>query len=150
VLTDAIHLLGDVRRLQHPSALVFGLLPLYALFFVAGFACYVASLGQLRRYLRAKELTRLVLPAEAGLHLLCAVGLFLGRFDRLNSWDVLARPHAVASAVYHLVAARPLVSIIAMLVVIAVATSAMHTIAQSLARAVQRLLLLGTRAVGLA
>jgi uncharacterized membrane protein len=139
VLTDAVHLVVDVRRLQHPSALVFGLLPIYGLFFVAGFACYVAALAQLRRYLRAKDLTRLILPSETCLHVLAAVGLFLGRFDRLNSWDVLARPHAVASALYHLLAARPLVSIIAMLIVIAVATAASLTLVQSFARAVQRL-----------
>ena len=34
---------------------------------------------------------RLADPSKAGLHAVVAVGFFLGRFDRLNSWDILAR-----------------------------------------------------------
>jgi uncharacterized membrane protein len=44
------------------------------------------------RYLRKNGRAGWVLPAELTLHGLCAVGIHLGRFDRLNTWDAVARP----------------------------------------------------------
>lgn len=123
VLTDVIHLGQDVRRVQHPSALLFGLLPVYAAFFAAGFACYVGSLVRLRRYLGAVGRASLIVPVEVCLHTLAAVGVFLGRFDRLNSWDILQRPVAVAESLRTLTDHRPLATIIATLLIIAGAAS---------------------------
>jgi uncharacterized membrane protein len=139
VLTDVIHLVADVRHLHHPSALVYGVLPLYGVFFAAGFACYVVALGRLRRYLREEGRPGLVWPSESGLHALAAVGVFLGRFDRLNSWDLLQRPRAVVSALLHLAGARPAFTVAAILVVIAVATSTSLSVGRSLGDARQRL-----------
>jgi uncharacterized membrane protein len=118
---------------------VVGILPLYSLFFVAGFACYVGAIWQLRRYLRAEGQARLVLPGEACLHALAAVGLFLGRFDRLNSWDFVARPRAVAMALYHLIGGGPLLTLAAILIVIVPATAGSISFMRSFGRAVRRL-----------
>jgi uncharacterized membrane protein len=136
VLTDAIHLVADVRRLQHPSALIFGLLPLYGVFFSAGFACYVVSLVRLCRYLRQRGRARLALPTEAALHVLAAVGIFLGRFERLNSWDVLARPGAITTALRHLADGRSLAIVATALAVIAVGKAVSVGVAQTVRQVV--------------
>jgi len=100
VLTDVIHLADAVRATDSDLQVAFVLIPTYAAFFLAGFGCYVASVVLLERWLRAQgwSLPQL-LGADVTVHALCAVGVFLGRVFRFNSWDLLARPHDVASVV---------------------------------------------------
>ena len=50
------------------------------------------TLVRLGRYLREEGKASLVLPAESSLHVLVALGVFLGRFEHLNSWDAVTRP----------------------------------------------------------
>jgi len=100
VLTDVIHLVEDTRATASPAVFSFALMPQYALFFLVGFEAYVLSLLLVGRYLQRLGLSRWIVPAEVGLHALCAIGVHLGRFERLNTWDVLTRPghlgHAIA------------------------------------------------------
>ena len=94
VLTDVIHLSGQVRRTGstlHTGLLVFE----YAAFMAVGLALYGGCLFLLRRRLQADGLERWRWPAELVLHALCSVGIFLGRVLRLNSWDVVTRPGTV-------------------------------------------------------
>jgi uncharacterized membrane protein len=98
VLTDVLHLVGDVQR-SSDAVIVFGLLPQYGLFFLAGFGAYVAALVALERYLVRAGLRRHVLPAMVAIHGLSAVGVYLGRFLRFNSWDLLVAPNSIADAV---------------------------------------------------
>jgi uncharacterized membrane protein len=123
VLTDTIHLMQDVHQ-AGPSALFDAVVPLYGAYFTAGLACYAGALTRLKRYLVADGRAGLGLPAELSLHLLAAVGIFLGRVDRLNSWDILARPVGVVVAVVHLVQSRPLVTLVVLVVMVGVAKSA--------------------------
>jgi uncharacterized membrane protein len=99
VLSDVIHLFDDIR--MAPSDLqVLGLyLPLYLTFFALGFGAYVAALDLARRYLRHEAPSVHWLPIEGALHLACAIGIYLGRVLRLNSWEVFTRPHAVLAAI---------------------------------------------------
>jgi uncharacterized membrane protein len=92
VLTDVIHLVDDARYAPSDAVFSFALLPQYAVFFLIGFEAYVGSLLFLGRYLRREQRASWVLPVELTLHGLCAVGILLGRFDRLNTWDAIARP----------------------------------------------------------
>ena len=94
VLTDVIHLSGQIRRTGstlHTGMLVFE----YAAFIAVGLALYGGCLFLLRRRLQADGLERWRWPAELALHGLCSVGIFLGRVLRLNSWDVVTRPRTV-------------------------------------------------------
>ena len=95
VLTDVIHLFGDVRAVQSDAVLSFAVLPQYGLFMLAGFLCYVASLILLEGYVGTRQ-ARWMRPA---IHGLSAIGIYLGRVVRLNSWDVFVRPVAVGRAV---------------------------------------------------
>jgi uncharacterized membrane protein len=94
VLTDVIHLGTDLRKTTSDLQ-VLGLLLEYGLLFATGLAFYGGSLAVLRRRLLADGLARWRWAAEIGLHAVCSVGIFLGRFFRLNSWDLVVRPSAV-------------------------------------------------------
>jgi uncharacterized membrane protein len=94
VLTDVVHLSGQVRRAD--STLHAGMLVVeYAAFMAVGLALYGGCLFLLRRRLQTDGRERWRWPAELVLHLLCSVGIFLGRVLRLNSWDVVTRPGTV-------------------------------------------------------
>ena len=99
VLTDIIHLLADVRVGAGDFEVAFVYVPVFATFFGIGFGAYVATLRLVRNYLAASGWPR---PAsfslELGLHALSAVGVFLGRVVRLNSWSVVTEPKEVLRA----------------------------------------------------
>ena len=94
VLTDVIHLARDAHRATSDLQ-VLGLLVQYGLLVAVGLAFYGGCLAVLRRRLLADGLGRWRWPAEIGLHAVCSVGIFLGRFFRLNSWDLVVRPGSV-------------------------------------------------------
>jgi uncharacterized membrane protein len=112
VLTDVIHLLEDARRTSSDAVVSFALLPQYALFFLVGFEAYVLSLLLLGRYLRREGRGSWVVPVEVGLHALCAIGIHLGRFERLNTWDAVVRPERMWQALAGL---DPLIVLLAFL-----------------------------------
>jgi uncharacterized membrane protein len=99
-LTDLLHLVRKARqepRLPEWAVVVFTM-PEYVLYVGAGLLSYVLSLQFLGDDLRRRGRGRLVVPLEALLHVLCAVGIYLGRVYRMNSWDVATDPGAVAGA----------------------------------------------------
>jgi uncharacterized membrane protein len=98
VLTDVIHLERDARAAYPSKVISLAVLSQYALFFLVGFEAYVASLILLGRYIARVGRPRWVLPMELVIHGLCAVGIQLGRIDRLNSWDLVARPHHIVQS----------------------------------------------------
>jgi uncharacterized membrane protein len=120
VLTDVIHLVNDIR--WHPSIWLITLiiLPLYLVFILTGFEAYVLSLINLGNYLRRQGQKQWVLGAEITLHSLSAIGIYLGRFKRFNSWDLVTQLDTVLSSVLSdLVEKRPLVVIVITFFVIA-------------------------------
>ena len=98
VLTDVVHFGGDVRTAGSQRAALFGVLPLYALFILIGMESYTLSLRLLRQYLTRAGWRRRETAVIAAVHLVCAVGVVVGRVQRLNSWDVL-RPARFAAGV---------------------------------------------------
>ena len=96
VLTDIIHIVRFIREGAPIWTIVFILVPQYFLFMLVGAEAYVLSLVNLGRYLQKQGQRRWVSAAELGLHALCAFGIYLGRFPRFNSWDLLTHPTHLA------------------------------------------------------
>jgi uncharacterized membrane protein len=99
-LTDLLHLVRKARQdppLPEWAVVVFSM-PEYVLYVGAGLSSYVFSLLLLGDDLRRRGKGRLVVPLEAALHVLCAVGIYLGRVVRFNSWDMATDPQAVMGA----------------------------------------------------
>jgi len=92
LLTDIIHL---IRATQSGySVWVIGLVffPLHLIAILGGFEAYVVSLINQGYYLKRIGAKAWILWAELGIHLLCAIGVFIGRFRRFNSWDLVTDP----------------------------------------------------------
>ncbi|MEA5464127.1 DUF1361 domain-containing protein [Leptothoe sp. PORK10 BA2] len=95
VLTDIIHLVKDIRSGQSVWAVALILVPQYFVFIGLGIFAYTLAIVNLGRYLSRLGKIRWVLPTELTLHGLSAIGIYLGRFLRFNSWDLVTRPGTV-------------------------------------------------------
>jgi uncharacterized membrane protein len=120
VLTDVIHLIEDIREINSVWMITLVVIPLYLLFILAGFEAYVVSLINFGYYLSWIGQGRWILGAELLTHALSAVGIYLGRFQRFNSWDFITQPDALATTVVEdVLGKRPLVIIAITFVVVA-------------------------------
>lgn len=96
ILTDSIHIM-ELSQQNYPRwAIMLILIPQYTFFIVLGFEAYVISLVKLDQYLTN------IIPAKPYLillnaiaHSLCVVGIYIGRFERFNSWDFVTKPGMV-------------------------------------------------------
>jgi len=99
VVTDLVHLRGDVMAARSDLAVVGGVLPAYATFVIAGFVIYTLVLREAGRFLEAEGLGRWRPGVEVAVHFVCAVGVVLGRVARLNSWEPVTEPHTTGERV---------------------------------------------------
>lgn len=128
VITDVVHLFDDIRRSRSDLQVLGLFLPVYACFFLAGMAAYTISLERLWRFAAARWSVRRALAIEVGLHLLCAVGVYLGRVVRLNSWQVFTRPQQVLGSLDWLVGPFPVFVILVTATVLGVASLAWRVV----------------------
>jgi uncharacterized membrane protein len=123
VITDLIHLVHDIRYGPVASywTVVLLIIPQYVVFVVVGFAAYLLSLIWLGDWLRAIGWQDRIPWVEQGLHGLSAIGVFLGRFWRFNSWDLITQPDTLLDRVTtDLGARRPLATIGLIWVILAI------------------------------
>lgn len=99
VLTDVIHLVDDIRHSHSIWAITLLIIPQYLLFFFMGFEAYVISLVNLGSYLIKQGARRFIIPVEFFLHTLSAIGIYLGRFQRFNSWDIITNLDNLSSTI---------------------------------------------------
>ncbi|MGB3672636.1 MAG: DUF1361 domain-containing protein [Phormidesmis sp.] len=98
VLTDIIHIIRGAGRWGTRIwviALVF--VPLHSLAIIAGFEAYVLSILNLDYYIKQNGDRRFILPTELLIHALSAMGIYLGRFTRVNSWDLATDPTSIVT-----------------------------------------------------
>jgi uncharacterized membrane protein len=95
ILTDSIHIL-ELSQQNYPHwAIVLVLIPQYILFICLGFEAYVISLAKLEQYLTNFMNPKYLTVVNAIAHSLCIVGVYIGRFERFNSWDFVTKPGIV-------------------------------------------------------
>jgi uncharacterized membrane protein len=121
VLTDIIHFYDTIRWNHSVWVITLAVIPQYLMFMIVGFEAYVLSLIYLGYYLKGHGLGKFILWVELILHGLCAVGIYLGRFKRLNSWQIITKPDDVVMSVLNdLTEKRPALVMAVTFVVIAV------------------------------
>ena len=122
ILTDVVHLIraagyGDIRV----WVIALALIPLHVCAMLVGFEAYVIALMNINYFLKQRGLGSLVWPTELSLHALCALGIYLGRFSRLNSWDILLDPTSIlAIALNTLTSKQPVAVIVVTFVILTV------------------------------
>jgi uncharacterized membrane protein len=92
ILTDIVHFYNAVRSIESVWEITLVIVPIYIVFIGIGWFAYVFSLLNVGKYLARNYLNRYINIAELSLHLLCAVGIYIGRFIRFNSWSLIAAP----------------------------------------------------------
>lgn len=121
LLTDIIHLIRAVRTGHSVWLIVLIFIPLHLFAILSGFEAYVVSLINQGHYLKRQGAGKFVVWAELITHALCAIGVYLGRFQRFNSWDLVTDPgYVFLSTANDLTAKRPLLVIAITFVIITV------------------------------
>ena len=92
ILTDVIHFYDAVRSINSAWAITLVIVPIYIVFIGIGWFAYVFSLINIDKYLRKCQLGRYIKTVEVSLHFLCAIGIYIGRFIRFNSWSLITQP----------------------------------------------------------
>jgi len=138
VLTDVMHLREDLYA--SPSRMhTYGVLLSYSAFFAAGLVSYVVSLQLFRKFLHGAIPGQLVLPALLIVHALSVVAVYIGRFMRLNSWDVVFAPRAVLDAVIRIPRPSSLAVFVVMFLVIGFGTFSTYAVGEKLLHQLRRL-----------
>ncbi len=120
VLTDIIHLYEDIRSDYSVWVLTLAIVPQYLLFMFIGFEAYTLSLVYMGDYMKRQNWGKFIWQTELIVHGLSALGIFLGRFRRFNSWDLVTNPDMVVTGVMNdLTAKGPLLVIIVTFIIIA-------------------------------
>jgi uncharacterized membrane protein len=129
LLTDIIHLIRATRAGYSVWIITLIFIPLHVFAILSGLEAYVVSLINQNHYFKKLGLKRYIFTSEIMIHILCAVGVFLGRFRRFNSWDLVTQPDVIlAKTLDDLTSKKPVLVIFITFVVITISYTLMKQI----------------------
>ena len=121
LLTDIIHLIEAIRAGYSIWITTLIFIPLHIFAILIGWEAYVISIINQSRYLEKQGAGNFVLASEIATHAICAVGIYLGRFLRFNSWDFVTQPQVIlTSTLNNLTDKKPLLVIIITFVILTI------------------------------
>lgn len=93
-LPNAPYMITDVVHLKHIrfNQYYWFDVSFYFLFAITGVLLGMVSMLTMHRYMHQFYKRWITWPAILILHLLCAYGVYLGRIERYNSWDLFTKP----------------------------------------------------------
>jgi len=137
ILTDVIHLRASVALARSAGAIGIGMGATFAALFALGILGYTYVFALVVADLRRHGRQRLIWPVVVTINLACAVGVWLGRVPRLNSWDA-ARPRLMADAVRQATNARAAFVIAGVFIVVGAASLIIFQVTDRAARRLRR------------
>ncbi|GAB4379374.1 MAG: DUF1361 domain-containing protein [Elainellaceae cyanobacterium] len=121
LLTDIIHLIRGTRGVSSLWIIALIFIPLHVFAILIGFEAYVVALINQSYYLKRQGVGQFILWSELMTHALCAIGIYLGRFLRFNSWDLVTEPrYIIHTTLDTLTSKRPLFVIMMTFTILAV------------------------------
>lgn len=121
LLTDIIHLIEAIRAGYSIWITTLVFIPLHLLAIGLGWEAYVISLINQSHYLEKQGVKKFIPISEFIVHVLCAIGIYLGRFRRFNSWDLVTQPNILlTSTINDLTDKKPLLVIFITLIILTI------------------------------
>lgn len=121
LLTDIIHLIEAIRAGYSIWVTTLIFIPLHLLAITIGWEAYVISVINQSYYLKKQGATKFIFISELMTHALSAVGIFVGRFRRFNSWDLVTKPNILlSSTIDDLTTKKPLLVIVITFIVLTI------------------------------
>lgn len=118
LVTDLIHLNDFIHMTNSVWIILLIVFPSYLLFILAGFEAYVLSLINMGDYLQRMGWGKWIFRAELFVNSLCAVGVYLGRFLRFNSWNFITKHNSLANSIIEVLLSFRQLLIIAVIFVV--------------------------------
>lgn len=119
LLTDIIHLIAAIRGNYSIWVTTLIFIPLHLGAIFLGWEAYVISLINQSRYLKQQGAKKWIVTSELLTHALSAIGIYLGRFLRFNSWDLVIKPDVLlASTIDEITSKKPLLLMLITFVII--------------------------------
>lgn len=135
VVTDLIHLRTAIELAPSRTAMLAGVIPLFAVLIATGVLSYAYTMHLMRKHMRLSGWSRRRrIAVEVTVSGLCALGVALGRISRLNSWDVFMPGRLLHGL--HVVSLDPR-SVLLALVIVVVAGVAVDWLASDAAHALR-------------
>ncbi|MGF1588755.1 MAG: DUF1361 domain-containing protein [Pleurocapsa sp.] len=121
LLTDIIHLIEAIRAGYSIWITTLIFIPLHLFAILVGWEAYVISVINQSHYLKQQGARKFIFASELMTHALSAIGVYLGRFRRFNSWDLVTQPNIViTSTINDLTAQKPLLVIFITFIVLTI------------------------------